>query len=200
MAGWDLTREAGKSDVSMEESQGMLGSNWRSSIRCVLRGQTGSINTGWEKPMRHTCLRKRPGGQGWPQAGSQQHLEKAGCGVGPVTGCGRVESQEVIFPQPSASTPPALQCPVLSLAWSWRTTGLVTCLCMEWGGGLLCPSQDHRHIQPLRPRREVRRPAEGPSGLGRGGCPVAGGCPQCLPFPALSLPLVCRSPVCQSAG
>lgn len=47
------------------------------NIRCVLRGQTGSMNTGWGKPMRHACLRKRPRGQGWPHAGAggEQHLE-----------------------------------------------------------------------------------------------------------------------------
>ena len=90
-----------------------MGSNRRNSIRFVLRGQTDSINTGWEKLMRHTFLRKRPRGQGWPQAGSEQHLERAGCGVGPMTGCGSVESQEVIFPRRSASTPPSLEYPVL---------------------------------------------------------------------------------------
>lgn len=73
------------------------------SIKYVLRDQTGSINSGWGRPMRHTRLRKRPGGQGWPQAGSEQPLETTGCGVEPMTGCGRVEGEEVIFPQPCAS-------------------------------------------------------------------------------------------------
>lgn len=90
-----------------------MGSNRRNSKRFVPRGQTDSMNTGWEKLMRHTFLRKRLGGQGWPQAGSEQLLERGGCGAGPVTGCGRVESQEVIFPQRSASTPPSLGYPVL---------------------------------------------------------------------------------------
>lgn len=52
--------------------------------------------------------------------------------VGPLTGCRKLESQEVVFPLPTAPTPPSLQS-----APSSRTTQAPTHLCVGMGS-LLC--------------------------------------------------------------
>lgn len=62
-------------------------------MRCVRRGRTRSANTGWEKPVRHACLRKRPGGQGWPHAGREQLLELV-VGWGPWQGVGELRARK----------------------------------------------------------------------------------------------------------
>lgn len=97
-------------------------------------GPNGSVQLGWGKPMRHTCLRERSRGQGEPRAGR----------VGPLTGCGKLESPEVVLPLPSASTPPSLEC----LPGVQGPLGLPVLLL--W----LCS-----HVPPLRLKRGVRRDA-----------------------------------------
>lgn len=71
----------------------MCGLTLGKHMRCVRRGRTRSVNTGWEQPVRHACLRKRPGGQGWRRADSEQRLELV-VGWGPWQGVGELRARK----------------------------------------------------------------------------------------------------------